>query len=426
VKAFEDAQAQLQEAGKGGAAPERIKELQDVVKARANDINADQHAKMFLLKSGQGSPASIRAYESYHEAIHAEVEARFHEIMEKDMGFNPQEVAPVRNATSTGRAGMDYDLALKEGRLITKDGRPSSVSEWQEAAKEAYNKAFQEKTGHSAEAAWENVTSSVHVESYKDIGNTPGKFEGWLTDLRNPENVKTLKSKFAEQATDVTRVKAWDFQNNKTMGEFSKLQEICRGTAKDMKTKLDPCSRSRRLRAPSKRRPCARPGPTGSRCRKSWRTSAATASALSRRSRNSISSPATKASTKSSTRWASPCRERCSGGGRRSAWRYPFFARHPQHALERFSKLLRCQFPFTFLISYVAARVSEWRRLHSLTLAATTQPSRSQLRGIGPIANEHPRRFPQISSQRWRKDLLVAHAHRGCDGGGSCLFRRTA
>jgi hypothetical protein len=240
VKAFEDAQAQLQEAGQGGAAAERIKELQDVVKARANDINADQHAKMFLLKSGQGSPASIRAYESYHSAIHAEVEARFHEIMEKDMGFNPQEVAPVRNATSTGTAGMDYDLALKEGRPITKDGKPSSVSEWQEAAKEAYNKAFQERTGHSAEAAWENVTSSVHVESYKDIGNTPGKFEGWLTDLRNPENVKTLKSKFAQQATDVTRVKGWDFRNNKTMGEFSQLQEICRGTAKDMKTKLDP------------------------------------------------------------------------------------------------------------------------------------------------------------------------------------------
>jgi hypothetical protein len=38
--------------------------------------------------------------------------------------------------------------------------------------------------------------------------------------------------------------------------------------------------------------------------------------------------------------------------------------------------------------------VSEWKSLHSLTLAATAQPSRSspaeagQLRGIGPIANE--------------------------------------
>ncbi len=240
VKAFEDAQAQLQAAGQSGADPERIKALQDAVKARANDINADQHAKMFLLKSGQSSPASIRAYESYHRAIHAEVEAQFHEVMEKEMGFNHQEVAPVRNATSTGSAGMDYDLALKEGNPITRNGKPSSVSEWQRSAKQAYDKAFQQVTGHSAEEAWENVTTSVHAESYKDIGNTPGVFEGWLTDLRNPANVAKLKSKLAQQATDVTRVKAWEFQNNKSMDEFSKMQEICRGTAKDMKTKLDP------------------------------------------------------------------------------------------------------------------------------------------------------------------------------------------
>jgi hypothetical protein len=135
---------------------------------------------------------------------------------------------------------MDYDLALKEGRPITRNGQPSSVSEWQKEAKSAYEKAFQETTGHSAEEAWENVTTSVHVESYKDIGDTPGQFEGWLSDLRDPANVAKLKSTLAQQAADVTRVKAWEFQNNKTMGEFSKLQEICRGTAKDMKTKLDP------------------------------------------------------------------------------------------------------------------------------------------------------------------------------------------
>jgi len=33
--------------------------------------------------------------------------------------------------------------------------------------------------------------------------------------------------------------------------------------------------------------------------------------------------------------------------------------------------------------------VGEWKRIHSLTLAATAEPSQSQLRGIGPIANEN-------------------------------------
>jgi hypothetical protein len=33
--------------------------------------------------------------------------------------------------------------------------------------------------------------------------------------------------------------------------------------------------------------------------------------------------------------------------------------------------------------------MGEWKRFHSLALAATAQPSRNQLRGMGPIANEN-------------------------------------
>ena len=35
--------------------------------------------------------------------------------------------------------------------------------------------------------------------------------------------------------------------------------------------------------------------------------------------------------------------------------------------------------------------MGEWKSIHSLTLAATTRPGRSQLRGIGPMANERGR-----------------------------------
>ena len=48
----------------------------------------------------------------------------------------------------------------------------------------------------------------------------------------------------------------------------------------------------------------------------------------------------------------------------------------------------RCEFPSTLFISAVAASVSEWKSIHSLTLAATPQASRSQLRGIKPVAHE--------------------------------------
>ena len=59
------------------------------------------------------------------------------------------------------------------------------------------------------------------------------------------------------------------------------------------------------------------------------------------------------------------------------------------------TKPLRCQFPSIFFISDVAASVSEWKRIPSLTLAATAQPSRrwpaaaGKLRRIGSIANEN-------------------------------------
>jgi len=39
----------------------------------------------------------------------------------------------------------------------------------------------------------------------------------------------------------------------------------------------------------------------------------------------------------------------------------------------------RCQFSGIFFISGVAASVSEWQLIHSLTLAATTRSNRSKL-----------------------------------------------
>ena len=47
--------------------------------------------------------------------------------------------------------------------------------------------------------------------------------------------------------------------------------------------------------------------------------------------------------------------------------------------------------PSVRFIFLVAASVSEWIRLHSLTLAATLRPSRDNPRGIEPIANEGTR-----------------------------------
>ena len=54
--------------------------------------------------------------------------------------------------------------------------------------------------------------------------------------------------------------------------------------------------------------------------------------------------------------------------------------------------------------------MSEWQLIRSLTLAATTRPSRSMLRGKGPIANElcHPSSRRHLTERRFRIPLCLS------------------
>lgn len=252
VKAFEQAQARVQAAGQSGATPERIQQLQRAANELAVDILCDPHAKTFLLKSGQAAPATRRAYEAYHRGIHADVEARFHDLMAVQ-GFARQRVAPISNAANSGRAGMDFDLRLLEqpnwvpgpdGNLVRnvwlrRNGREIGLHEWQTGARQAYEDAFAGATGRSAERAWENVTTSIHPESYKDVGDRFSDVAGgWLACLDDPRNVAALRSGWAQQAADVTRGKAWDMLHRPGLTPDERLAEVCRGTAKDIGTKL--------------------------------------------------------------------------------------------------------------------------------------------------------------------------------------------
>lgn len=268
VRAFEESQQELKAHANAGADPGTLKRLQDNVNAKANVILEDPHAKFFLLKSGQASLQTKRLFSLHHETTHLKIQKRFEEIMVRENGFNPQKHVPVRNATSDGTAGMDYDLALvehpalvpdKSGRLVanrwlTQRGKPVSVAKYQDAASNAYRKAFKETTGGSADKAWEGPITSVHKEAYKDVGAArpstadpnsflhpdagSGRFGGWL-DTRNPDNVARLKKYWARQAGDVTEVKGWEFTNpqdlaHKGMTQLSGMHEAVRGTAKDV------------------------------------------------------------------------------------------------------------------------------------------------------------------------------------------------
>ncbi|MCX7965594.1 MAG: hypothetical protein N2596_03095 [Syntrophorhabdaceae bacterium] len=238
VKEFKKAQAELQLLGRSGASPQEILKQQDVVRKLAVEINANPHAKNYL--KYKGDALSQRGYNAYMRAVHAEVEANFHEAM-KLKGWNKQELKEFRNASSSGSVGMDYDIGLvekptwiidKDGKMrrnnwLTKDGQPQTVEKWQKDAQEAWNESYRRVTGKSAERSWETVTTSAHLESYKDLALL-GKDKSAVNRL------------WAEQSADVTRYKMHHMLNDPALSYMEKLQEISRGAAKDMETKLMP------------------------------------------------------------------------------------------------------------------------------------------------------------------------------------------
>lgn len=226
VQDFRQAQKRLSEAGSRGAPAEEIMALQARVRDKVAAVNGNPHAKNFL--KYKGDALSQRSYNAHLRAVHADVEARFHANMQ-NRGWNRQALKEFRNSSSAGSVGMDFDIGLDEqmARNLSRDGKPGKLHEWQSDAQKAWNEAYEASTGRSAGQAWETVTSSGHAESYRDLA--------WLSES------KTRVSKaWGEQAADVSRYKSWHMQNDPGLSRMEALQEISRGAAKDMKTKLNP------------------------------------------------------------------------------------------------------------------------------------------------------------------------------------------
>lgn len=223
---FTRAQAELERAGSQGASAETLTKLQAECRKAAAAVHANPHAKNYL--KFKGDVHSQRAYNAHMRANHAEVEASFHEIMQQ-RGWNRQPLREFRNAASGDSVGMDYDIGLDEAAAsaLKHNGQPASVYEWQQDAQKAWDAAYTRVTGQSAGRSWETVTTSVHAESYKDLG--------WLS-----RDKSGIQKAWAEQAADVTRYKNWHMLNDPALDRLTALQEVSRGTAKDIGTKLQP------------------------------------------------------------------------------------------------------------------------------------------------------------------------------------------
>lgn len=226
VRDFQKAQRELAEAGARGASAKEILNLQNAVRHKTTAINANMHAKNFL--KYKGAPQAQKAYNAHLRAVHAEVEAGFHSNMSK-MGWNKQPLREFRNAASGDSVGMDFDIGLDEklAKNLTRHGERANLVQWQQDAQKAWDQAYKASTGHSATQSWETVTTSVHPESYSDLA--------WLSHDKSG-----LKKALGQQGADVSRYKAWHMQNDSSLSRMEKWQEISRGAAKDIKTKLNP------------------------------------------------------------------------------------------------------------------------------------------------------------------------------------------
>ncbi len=223
---FRQAQKRLADAGGSGASAKEIMRLQAEVREKVVAINSSPHAKNFL--KYKGDTLSQRSYNAHLRAVHADVEAKFYANMQTK-GWTQPPLKEFRNAASSGSVGMDFDIGLDQqmARSIARDGKPAKLNKWQQDAQNAWNEAYKASTGQSAEQAWETITTHAHAESYKDMA--------WLA--KDKSGVSKL---WGQQAADVTRYKSWHMLNDPNLDKMTKLQEISRGAAKDMKTKLNP------------------------------------------------------------------------------------------------------------------------------------------------------------------------------------------
>jgi hypothetical protein len=102
------------------------------------------------------------------EHIHPHVDRKFVTALRRQ-GYNVEQswFREFRNASSKG-ANRDRDLGLlsQYERIVTKDGKSISMNQFMRDAQKSYDAAYKEVTGRSARLADQNITTTMHRESF--------------------------------------------------------------------------------------------------------------------------------------------------------------------------------------------------------------------------------------------------------------------
>jgi len=225
VKNAEQAEWRLAEAVSKGAKQAEVDRLTREAEKSAAGLNASWYAK-FQLKT-VGPSIAGHAFDQRISQVYDQTLPDFLGELKK-LGYDVSKLRfkPMRNPSSAGSVSMDLDLALVEsnGLVITKAGRSVSRGSFQIEAQEVWNKAYEVRTGQSAEQSLLNITTNMHKEAY--TGKLLQSNVPW--DSLTPAEIA--------QATDAVRVKVSDIP----LPKLEKFVENARGLEKEMRTKFLP------------------------------------------------------------------------------------------------------------------------------------------------------------------------------------------
>ncbi|MCB2189051.1 MAG: tetratricopeptide repeat protein [Deltaproteobacteria bacterium] len=234
---------EFQTAKRSGAPPQEVARLENRLLDMTAAIKHAPHAKGYLKFNCTRQQKA--AYEATSRLHTARVVRQFRQELENE-GFDTQGLTfrPIRNAGNTS-PGMDLDLAVFTdlNRVQLRDPAAPGGSRQLDlyTANQAFQRTFarvyaQNSGGRSAKASWQMVTTSRHLEAYRDLA--------WLRVKRvgaagqNP--LAQINPQYAADAARVTEVKAHEMQQQAGLGRDNQVWEIYRGTAKDIDSKVLP------------------------------------------------------------------------------------------------------------------------------------------------------------------------------------------
>ncbi|HMM11901.1 MAG TPA: hypothetical protein PKE03_07400, partial [Bacteroidales bacterium] len=137
-----------------------------------------------------------------------------------------------RNATSRGvNADRDLGLIAQFERSVMKNGQPVSMSQFMDEAQKAYDASYKAITGRSAKLADQNVTTSVHSESFP-VSWLKKKVEGPYSTLDPPVTPQDF-----QKAGNAIYNKVENALKGSNP-EFVNMKNACASLSKDLKTKV--------------------------------------------------------------------------------------------------------------------------------------------------------------------------------------------